>query len=64
LANVSSQSITAVANELGININTLHTWVSKYSKTKATGKPERTDEHLYDELKRLRKKASRLTGGA
>jgi len=61
LANESSQSITEVAKELGINVNTLHTWVSKYSKTKATEKPERTDEHLYDELKRLRKEVSRLT---
>jgi len=61
LANGSSQSITGVAKELGINVNTLHTWVSKYSKAKVTEKPELTDEHLNDELKHLRKEASRLT---
>ncbi|WP_419611365.1 hypothetical protein, partial [Thiolapillus sp.] len=40
--------------ELGINPNTLHTWISKYSKP-SQSRPvvKRTDEHLYDELKRL-----------
>lgn len=55
LANESDQSVAHVAKELGINANTLHTWIGKYSKAKTTDKPERTDEHLYDELKRLRK---------
>jgi transposase len=50
-----------VAKELGINVNTLHTWIAKYSNPKTTDKPERTDEHLYDELKRLRKEVTRLT---
>jgi transposase-like protein len=61
LANASSQPVTQVAKELGINVNTLHTWIGKYSKAKATDKPERTDDHLYDELKRLRKEVTRLT---
>ena len=50
-----------MAKELGINVNTLHTWIAKYSQAKTTDKPERTDEHLYDELKRLRKEVARLT---
>ena len=62
LANESSQTMAEVAKGLGINVNTLHAWVSKYSKTRETGEPERTDEHIYDELKRLRKEVSRLTG--
>jgi transposase len=61
LANESNQSVAQVAKELGINVNTLHTWIAKYSKAKPTDKPERTDEHLYDELKRLRKEVTRLT---
>ena len=61
LANESDQSVAHVAKELGINVNTLHTWIAKYSKAKTTDKPERTDEHLYDELKRLRKEVTRLT---
>ena len=32
LALESDQSIAATARELGVNNNTLHTWVSKYSK--------------------------------
>lgn len=60
LANESDQSVAQVAKELGINVNTLHTWIAKYSKAKAD-KPVRTDEHLYDELKRLRKEVTRLT---
>ena len=61
LANESDQSVAQMAKELGINVNTLHTWIAKYSKAKTTDKPERTDEHLYDELKRLRKEVTRLT---
>jgi transposase len=53
--------VDQVAKELGINVNTLHTWIAKYSQAKTTDKPERTDEHLYDELKRLRKEVARLT---
>jgi len=32
LANESNQSVAQVAKELGINVNTLHTWIAKYSK--------------------------------
>jgi transposase len=59
--NPINQSVAQVSKDLGINVNTLHTWVAKYSKAQVTDKPERTDEHLYDELKRLRKEVSRLT---
>jgi transposase len=61
LANESDKPITQVAKDLGINANTLHTWIGKYSKAKATDKPVCTDAHLYDELKRLRKEVTRLT---
>ncbi len=61
LANESDKPITQVAKDLGINVNTLHTWISKYSRPKENNKTVRTDEHLYDELKRLKKEVARLT---
>ena len=58
LALNSDQSIAATARELGVNENTLHTWINKYSKP-VEGKPVRMDDHLYEELKRLKKENSR-----
>ena len=64
LAVESAQSITATAKELGVNVNTLHTWVSKFhrpkAKAKTASKAEKNDEHIYDELKRLRKENTKL----
>lgn len=59
LANESDQPIAATARDLGINVNTLHTWIGKYSKPKK--ETEKTDEHIYDEVKRLRKQLARVT---
>lgn len=61
LANESDKPISQVAQDLGINVNTLHTWISKYSRPKDSNNAIRTDEHLYDELKRLKKEVARLT---
>ena len=61
LANESDKPITQVAKDLGINVNTLHTWISKYSRPTDQDKTVRTDQHLYDELKRLKKEVARLT---
>ena len=44
---------------MGVNENTLHTWIKKYSRPKKDGNGH-TDEHLYEELKRLKKENSRL----
>ncbi len=55
----NDQPIAATARELGVNENTLHTWISKYSQPKADGSGH-SDEHLYDELKRLKKENARL----
>jgi transposase len=52
--------VDQVAKELGINVNTLHTWIAKYSQAKTTDKLERTDAHLYDKLKRLCKEVARF----
>ena len=61
LAIESDQPIAQTARELGINPNTLHTWISKYSKPGASQSVvSRTDQHLYDELKQLKKENARL----
>jgi hypothetical protein len=46
---------------LGVNKNTLHTWISKYRGPKQQMADSAADEHLYDELKLLRKENKRLT---
>lgn len=59
LAIESDQTIAQTARDLGVNPNTLHTWISKYSKPKTA--VERTDEHIYDENKRLKKELAKVT---
>jgi transposase len=60
LANESDKPIAQTARDLGINENTLHTWISKYSRPVENAKTVRTDDHLYEELKRLKKENARL----
>jgi len=59
LALEPDQPIAATARELGVNVNTLHTWIGKYSTPKQS--TDRTDEHIYDENKRLNKELTRVT---
>ena len=59
LAVESEQSIAQTARDLGVNENTLHTWIGKYHRSVRQEK-EVHDEHLYEELKRLRKENARL----
>lgn len=59
LALKNDQSVAATARELGVNENTLHTWISKYSRPTPDGSG-RTDEHLYEELKRLKQENAHL----
>src|SRR3954447_8228373 len=59
LAVESDQPIAQTARDLGVNENTLHTWIGKYHRTERQEK-EVHDEHLYAELKRLRKENARL----
>ncbi len=60
LANESDKPIAQTARDLGVNENTLHTWINKYSRPVEQDKTVRTDEHLYEELKRLKKENARL----
>ena len=59
LAVDADQPIAQTARDLGVNENTLHTWIGKYHRTERQEK-EVHDEHLYEELKRLRKEHARL----
>ncbi len=61
LAIESDQPITKTAEDLGVNKNTLHTWISKYHRPQKQNTERLADEHLYDELKRLRKENKRLS---
>jgi transposase len=58
LAVESDQPIAQTARDLGINENTLHTWIGKYHRVERQEK-EVQDEHLYEELQRLRKENAR-----
>jgi transposase len=59
LALESDQPIAHTANNLGVNVNTLHTWISKY------GPPSENqssfNEHHFDEIKRLKKQLMQVT---
>jgi transposase len=59
LAVESHQPFSRTAEELGVNKNTLHTWIGKYHRPKQV-EEKLNEEHLYEELKRLRKENARL----
>jgi transposase len=59
LAVESDQPIAQTARELGVNENTLHPWSGKDHRAERQEK-EVNDDHLYEELKRLRKENARL----
>jgi transposase len=59
LAVESDQPMAQTARDLGVNENTLHTWIGQYHRT-VRQEQEVNDEHLYEELKRLRKENARL----
>lgn len=59
LAVESDQPIAQTARDLGVNEHTLHTWSGKYHRAERQ-EQQVQDEHLYEELKCLRKENSRL----
>ena len=60
LANGTDKTAAQTARDIGINESTLPTWAGKYSRPVANVKAVRTDEHLYEELKRLKKEVAQL----
>ena len=59
LAIESGRPVSQVAKKLGINENTLHTWIAKYSKPRENAM--RTMDYIYDENKRLKKELAHVT---
>jgi len=59
LAVESDQPLAQTARDLGVHEHTFHTWIGKYHRTGRQEK-EVNDEHLYEDLKRLRKDHARL----
>ena len=61
LAVESGQPVAQSARELGVNVNTLHTWISKlHDKQTSEASGVVDDKHLYAELKQLRRENARL----
>ena len=58
LAVESDQPIAQTARDIGVNENTLHTWIGTYHRAERQEQHVQ-DEHLYEELKRLRKENAR-----
>ena len=62
LAIESAQPIAHIVRELGINSNTLYTWISKYSKvSNVNGSKIYSDNRAYDEIMKMKKKLTRVT---
>jgi transposase len=59
LAVESGQPTAQTARDVGVNENTLHTWIGKYHRA-ARQEQHVNEEYLYEELKRLRKETARL----
>ena len=59
LAVESAQPIAQTARDLGVNENTLYTWIGKYHRVERQEK-QVNDAHLYEALKRLRKDNARV----
>jgi transposase len=62
LAIESGQPIAHTARELGINPNTLYTWINKYSTAPNTnGFKVHSDNRAYDEIMKLKKELARVS---
>jgi len=59
LAVESAQPIAQTPRDLGDNENTAPTWIGQYHRVERQEK-QGNDEHLYEELKRLRKENARF----
>lgn len=60
LAVESDQSVSQTARDLGVNANTLYTWISKYHQPVSPASKGPGEKHPYEELKRLRREVALL----
>jgi len=61
LALSGEKSIGQTAIDLGIKKSTLYTWIHKHSSAKTSTIKANDNEHVYDEVKRLKKELLRVT---
>jgi transposase len=56
LASESDQPVAQTARDLGVNINTIHNWIAKYSNSSKNNQNNMTNnENAFEENKRLKK---------
>ncbi len=60
LAVESDKPVAQTAKDLGVNPNTLYTWISKYHQPEVAVNKGAGEKHPYEELKRLRQENTRL----
>lgn len=60
LAIDSKQSLSIIADELGVHVTTLHGWVKRYYPASSHAKPSNASDSVLEELKQLRKENIRL----
>ena len=60
LAVESDQPVAQTARDLGINANSLYTWITKYHQPESSTSKGSGEKHPYDELKRLRREIAQL----
>lgn len=60
LAFSGEQPISQTAKELGINVNTLHTWVGKYFPKTLKESVQSSEADIMEELKQVKKENIRL----
>ncbi len=56
----SDQPVAQTARDLGINANSLYTWITKYHQPESSTSKGSGEKHPYDELKRLRREIAQL----
>jgi transposase len=59
LAIEADQPMAQTARDRGVHDNTLHTWIGQYHRAERQ-EQQGQDEHLYEELQRLRKENARF----
>jgi len=60
LAVESDQSVAQTARNLGVNSNSLYTWIAKYHQPESPTNKGTGEKSPYEELKRLRRENAQL----
>lgn len=60
LAVESDQPVAQTARDLGVNPNSLYTWIAKYRQPETPVNKGSGENHPYEELKRLRRENAQL----